>query len=74
MDCQGENEVKQLCDLAKEILHAESNVQPVRCPVTISGDIHGQLELQPRVAKGPGAETPYQNSLVWGCLGYGLFE
>lgn len=38
---RGENEVKQLCDLAKEILHEESNVHPVRCPVTISGDIHG---------------------------------
>ncbi|CAK9031551.1 Serine/threonine-protein phosphatase 2A catalytic subunit alpha isoform (PP2A-alpha) [Durusdinium trenchii] len=40
---RGENEVKQLCDLAKEILHEESNVHPVRCPVTISGDIHGQF-------------------------------
>eukprot|EP00913_Durusdinium_trenchii_P000599 g553.t1 len=45
MECKflSENEVKQLCDLAKEILHEESNVHPVRCPVTISGDIHGQF-------------------------------
>lgn len=36
-----EHEVKALCDKAKEILMKESNVQPVRCPVTICGDIHG---------------------------------
>ena len=38
-----ENEVKLLCDRAKEILLEESNVQPVRCPVTVCGDVHGQL-------------------------------
>lgn len=38
-----ELELRQLCDLAKEVLSVESNVQPVRCPVTISGDIHGQF-------------------------------
>eukprot|EP00416_Gambierdiscus_australes_P032798 CAMPEP_0171091218 /NCGR_PEP_ID=MMETSP0766_2-20121228/32299_1 /TAXON_ID=439317 /ORGANISM="Gambierdiscus australes, Strain CAWD 149" /LENGTH=314 /DNA_ID=CAMNT_0011549293 /DNA_START=88 /DNA_END=1032 /DNA_ORIENTATION=- len=44
-DCKhlSEAEVKQLTDQAKEVLCAESNVQPVRCPVTISGDIHGQF-------------------------------
>lgn len=36
-----ENEVKALCDKAKEILSKESNVQPVKCPVTVCGDIHG---------------------------------
>ncbi len=36
-----EHEVKLLCDKAKEILINESNVQPVRCPVTVCGDIHG---------------------------------
>jgi serine/threonine-protein phosphatase 2A catalytic subunit len=28
---------------AKEVLMDESNVQPVRSPVTICGDVHGQL-------------------------------
>lgn len=36
-----ENEVKDLVERAKEILSKEVNVQPVRCPVTICGDIHG---------------------------------
>jgi serine/threonine-protein phosphatase 2A catalytic subunit len=30
-------------DQAREILQQESNVQPVRCPVTVCGDIHGQF-------------------------------
>ncbi|KAL4481155.1 hypothetical protein ABPG72_015110 [Tetrahymena utriculariae] len=38
-----ENEVKFLCEKAQEILQHESNVQPVKCPVTICGDIHGQF-------------------------------
>jgi serine/threonine-protein phosphatase 2A catalytic subunit len=44
-DCKplSESEVKQLCDTAREVLAGESNVHPVRCPVTISGDIHGQF-------------------------------
>lgn len=36
-----ENDVKWLCEKAKEILQEESNVQPVRAPVTICGDVHG---------------------------------
>ncbi|TYI48520.1 hypothetical protein E1A91_D13G254700v1 [Gossypium mustelinum] len=35
--------IKLLCDKAKEILRDESNVQPVKSPVTICGDIHGQF-------------------------------
>ena len=38
-----EAEVKSLCEQAKEVLMEESNVQPVRSPVTVCGDVHGQL-------------------------------
>lgn len=38
-----EAQLKQLCDMVKEILLEESNVQPVASPVTICGDIHGQF-------------------------------
>jgi serine/threonine-protein phosphatase 2A catalytic subunit len=37
-----ELEVKLLCDLARETLLQESNVQPVSAPVTVCGDIHGK--------------------------------
>ncbi|EOY32350.1 Phosphatase 2A-3 [Theobroma cacao] len=45
MQCKplSEQEVRVLCDKAKEILMEESNVQPVKSPVTICGDIHGQF-------------------------------
>lgn len=57
-DCKqlSELDVKRLCDKvrplrpaplltaqAREILMEESNVQPVKCPVTVCGDIHGQF-------------------------------
>ncbi|KAA1070434.1 Serine/threonine-protein phosphatase PP2A catalytic subunit [Puccinia graminis f. sp. tritici] len=44
-DCKQltEADVKRLCEKAREILMEESNVQPVRCPVTVCGDIHGQF-------------------------------
>ena len=38
-----EDEVRQLCEKAREILLNEGNVQPVKCPVTICGDVHGQF-------------------------------
>ena len=38
-----EQNVRGLCEKAKEILQEESNVQAVRCPVTVCGDIHGQF-------------------------------
>ena len=45
MDCKplSEQEIKKLCDKAREILSEESNVQAVKCPVTVCGDIHGQF-------------------------------
>lgn len=38
-----EREVRQLCNMAKDILQFEQNVQPVSAPVTICGDVHGQF-------------------------------
>ena len=45
MQCKhlSEAEVQELCGKAREILGKEGNVQPVRCPVTVCGDIHGQF-------------------------------
>lgn len=41
---------------AREVLMEESNVQPVRCPVTVCGDIHGQfVRLQPFPGPSPAA-------------------
>jgi len=38
-----ESDVKALCEKAKEIFAEESNVHPVKAPVTVCGDIHGQF-------------------------------
>ena len=45
MDCKqlAETIVKALCEKAKEIMINESNVQEVKCPVTVCGDVHGQF-------------------------------
>lgn len=44
-DCKylPENDLKQLCDLVCDLLLEESNIQPVSAPVTVCGDIHGQV-------------------------------
>jgi hypothetical protein len=39
----GEEQVRQLCEKAREILAKEGNVQGVPCPVTVCGDVHGQF-------------------------------
>jgi serine/threonine-protein phosphatase 2A catalytic subunit len=45
MECKAlsEAQVKDLCDKAREALIEESNVQPIKCPVTVCGDVHGQF-------------------------------
>ena len=45
MECKplAEQDVKQLCEMAREILSKESNVQAVQAPVTVVGDVHGQF-------------------------------
>ncbi len=35
--------VQQLCDIVSDILIEEGNVQNVAAPVTVCGDIHGQV-------------------------------
>jgi serine/threonine-protein phosphatase 2A catalytic subunit len=43
LECKplSEDRIRALCEKGKEILVNEKNVQPVRTPVTICGDIHG---------------------------------
>jgi serine/threonine-protein phosphatase 6 catalytic subunit len=41
--CIAERDLKSLCAICKDILIEEANVQPVKAPVTICGDIHGQF-------------------------------
>ena len=43
LKCLPEEELKKLCEKAKEIFIEESNVQNVSAPVIICGDIHGQI-------------------------------
>ncbi|ODV88703.1 hypothetical protein CANCADRAFT_11928, partial [Tortispora caseinolytica NRRL Y-17796] len=38
-----ENDMKNLCEIVKDLLIEESNIQPVNSPVTVCGDIHGQF-------------------------------
>lgn len=36
--------IQRLCDYVCDLLLEESNVQPVSTPVTVCGDIHGQVK------------------------------
>lgn len=67
LKCQhlNEAEVKALCEKAKEILSEESNVQSVRCPVTVCGDIHGQFQDLLELFR-IGGESPNTNYLFMG--------
>ncbi|KAH0833217.1 hypothetical protein J3R83DRAFT_12277 [Lanmaoa asiatica] len=60
-----EVDVKKLCDKTREILMEESNVQPVRCPVTVCGDIHGQFHDLSELFR-IGGNSPDTNYLFMG--------
>uniref|UniRef100_A0A8C2E5C4 protein-serine/threonine phosphatase n=1 Tax=Cyprinus carpio TaxID=7962 RepID=A0A8C2E5C4_CYPCA len=60
-----ENQVKSLCEKAKEILTKESNVQEVRCPVTVCGDVHGQFHDLMELFR-IGGKSPDTNYLFMG--------
>ncbi|KAM3727393.1 Serine/threonine-protein phosphatase 2A catalytic subunit [Dirofilaria immitis] len=64
-DQLSENQVKILCDKAKEILQTESNVQEVKCPVTVCGDVHGQFHDLLELFK-MGGKAPDTNYLFMG--------
>jgi serine/threonine-protein phosphatase 2A catalytic subunit len=60
-----EEQVKWLCDRAREIFMEESNVQLVTCPVTVCGDIHGQFHDLLELFK-IGGKCPDTNYLFMG--------
>uniref|UniRef100_A0A1B6G1W4 Serine/threonine-protein phosphatase n=1 Tax=Cuerna arida TaxID=1464854 RepID=A0A1B6G1W4_9HEMI len=64
-DTLSEAEVKTLCDKAKEILVKEMNVDMVETPVTVCGDIHGQL-YDLRELFSVGGDIPDSNYLFMG--------
>lgn len=57
--------VFSLLKKAKEILTKESNVQEVRCPVTVCGDVHGQFHDLMELFK-IGGKSPDTNYLFMG--------
>jgi len=63
-----ENELKELCDVVKDILMEESNVQPVDAPVTVCGDVHGQfydvLELFRKAGEIPATNYVFMGDFV----------
>jgi len=67
MECKplSEEDVKKLCERAKEILMEESNVQPVNCPVTVCGDVHGQFHDLMELFR-IGGSSPNTNYLFMG--------
>jgi len=60
-----EPDLKELCELVKELLLEESNVQPVSSPVTVCGDIHGQFYDLLELFR-TGGEIPETNYIFMG--------
>ena len=61
-----EEEVMTLCDRARGLLAEESNVQLVRAPVTVVGDIHGQFHDMMEMFKMGGLAPGYELSVFGG--------
>ncbi|CAG8619997.1 12338_t:CDS:10 [Cetraspora pellucida] len=68
-----ENEVKELCRKAREVLIEESNVQRVDAPVTICGDIHGQFYDLKELFK-VGGDCPDTNYLFLDFVDRGFYS
>jgi len=60
-----ESDLKKLCEIVRELLLEESNVQPVPSPVTICGDIHGQFHDLLELFK-TGGDPPATNYIFMG--------
>ena len=63
--CISEFDLKKLCFIVKNLLMEEANVQPVRAPVTICGDIHGQFYDLLELLK-TGGDPPSTNYVFMG--------
>ena len=62
-----ENAMKRLCASVSELLMEESNVQPIRSPVTIVGDLHGQFyDLLHLLSSSVGNEPPHTSYIFLG--------
>lgn len=60
-----ELDLKSVCDMVKDLLMEESNVQPVRSPVTVCGDIHGQFYDLLELFR-TGGQLPFTNYIFMG--------
>jgi len=60
-----ELQIKELCEKAREIFVTEGNVQPVRAPVTVCGDVHGQFHDMMELFR-IGGSAPDTNYLFMG--------
>uniref|UniRef100_A0A2K5LNF9 Serine/threonine-protein phosphatase n=1 Tax=Cercocebus atys TaxID=9531 RepID=A0A2K5LNF9_CERAT len=56
----------RLCDYVCDLLLEESNVQPVSTPVTVCGDIHGQVKFHEQIFK-TGGQVPDTNYIFMVC-------